>query len=503
MWGGGIYEEDVFYDTCDELGLLVWQDFLFGCGNYPTFPDLLTSIEREATTNVKRLRHHPSIVIYAGNNEDYQFMESENLEYDPNDPDPSSWLKTNFPARFIYEKLLVDVTRKLAPGTYYHFGSPYGGKNTQDPTVGDIHQWNVWHGTQEKYQNFDKLGGRFVSEFGMEAFPDIRTIEGYLLEGKDDTDRYAQSSTVDFHNKAEGHERRIALYLVENFQYAPFPLEQYIYSTQLMQSECLSSAYRLWRRDWKGPGREYTAGALVWQINDCWPVTSWAIVDYYLRPKHAYHTIARELAPLTVAVKRVESSIPRDKYTRVHIKKEYKLEIWASSFLLEDVTGVSLVVKGFDLSTGNKVYSSIIVKDVTLGSNRTTELASIPVPGLAGGDSPSDDDLRKVVHVAYLMSQDGMQLSRRVSWPEPMKYLHFPQSRGLAVNLKDGVVSARADVPVKGLAFEVDRNWKGVEGVVWGDNLVDLVPGETVEVKVKGLKDDDSRYLGWRWMGMV
>lgn len=102
VWGGGIYEEDAFYDACDELGILVWQDFMFGCGNYPTWPSLLDSIKREAIENVVRLRHHRAIVLYAGNNEDYQVQEQAGLTYDFNDKDPHSWLRTNFPARFIY-----------------------------------------------------------------------------------------------------------------------------------------------------------------------------------------------------------------------------------------------------------------------------------------------------------------------------------------------------------------------------------------------------------------
>jgi beta-mannosidase len=205
VWGGGIYEEQAFYDACDEQGILVWQDFMFGCGNYPAWPEMLQSIKREAEENVRRLRHHPSIVIWAGNNEDYQYQESEKLTYDYENKDAESWLKTDFPARYIYEKVLADVCKDLIPSTYYHFGSPWGaGRNTDDPTVGDIHQWNVWHGTQEKYQDFDKLVGRFVSEFGMEAFPNVKTIDAYLPLGKDDPDRYPQSSTVDWHNKAEG-----------------------------------------------------------------------------------------------------------------------------------------------------------------------------------------------------------------------------------------------------------------------------------------------------------
>ena len=142
VWGGGIFEEKAFYDACDEMGVLVWQDFLFGCGNYPAHGEFLDLVQREARANVKLMRHHPSIVIWAGNNEDYQYQESENLHYDPKDKDPSNWLKSNFPARYIYEKLLPDVTKELVPGTYYHPGSPFGGKDTTDPTIGDIHQWN-------------------------------------------------------------------------------------------------------------------------------------------------------------------------------------------------------------------------------------------------------------------------------------------------------------------------------------------------------------------------
>ena len=355
VWGGGIYEEQAFYDACDELGILVWQDFMFGCGNYPAWPELRASIKREAEENIKLLRHHPSIVIWAGNNEDYQYAESVDLEWDQNNTDAESWLKTDFPARYIYEKILPDACRELCPSVYYHPGSPWGGVDTRDPTVGDIHQWNVWHGTQEKYQNFDKLAGRFVSEFGMEAFPSVKTIDAYLPLGKDDPDRYPQSSTIDFHNKADGHERRIALYLVENMRYAPDPLEQFVYCTQLMQAECLASAYRLWKRQWKGPGREYCAGALVWQINDCWPVTSWSICDYYLRPKHAYYTVKREMAPLSVGIMRREHQHPnpQNKYSRIDITTQVQIEIWGSNLMLEDLE-VDCLVRAWDVETGEE-----------------------------------------------------------------------------------------------------------------------------------------------------
>lgn len=142
IWGGGIFEEQAFYNACDELGVLVWQDFLFACGNYPANEKYVRLVKCEATATVMSLRHHPCIVIWAGNNEDYQYAESEKLEYDPQDQIPDNWLKSNFPARYIYEKILLEVTQELVPDTCYHFGSPFGGTKTTDPTVGDIHQWN-------------------------------------------------------------------------------------------------------------------------------------------------------------------------------------------------------------------------------------------------------------------------------------------------------------------------------------------------------------------------
>ncbi|KAG6010046.1 Beta-mannosidase B [Claviceps maximensis] len=497
VWGGGIYEEQVLYDACDELGILVWQDFMFGCGNYPANPAFLESVEREARQNVKRLRHHPSLVIWAGNNEDYQYAESEKLNYDPRDSNPDNWLKTDFPARYIYEKILPDVCRDLVPGTYYHAGSPWGGVNSSDATVGDIHQWNVWHGSQEKYQNFDKLVGRFVSEFGMEAFPSIQTIDAFLPKGKDDSERFAQSATMDFHNKAAGHERRLALYLVENIRYAPDPLEYYVYCTQLVQAECVASAYRLWRRQWRGPGREYCAGALVWQINDCWPVTSWAICDYFLRPKLAYYTIKREMAPVTIGMTRREHTHAKDKYTRVHLETEVRIEIWGSNLNVNDLKA-DCVVKAWNLQTGKETYSKIVSLQHHFPGNSSTEIISMKVPvhnssSSSNNKNKNDDDNISIseenltVVAAYLI-RDGTQIARCVNWPEPLKYLHLPRPKQLTVELAGDaqyVLQVSAEVPVKGLAVGCTD-----EGVKFEDNLIDVVPGEMVSIGVRNATKD-------------
>ncbi|KAL2211620.1 glycoside hydrolase [Sarocladium strictum] len=473
VWGGGIYEEQALYDACDEMGIMVWQDFMFGCGNYPAHKEILDSIDKEARYNVARLRHHPSIVIWAGNNEDYSVAESEKLTYDFEDKDPQSWLKTDFPARYIYEHILSEACRDLCPNTFYHPGSPWGaGKDTSDLTVGDVHQWNVWHGKQEKYQDFAKLMGRFVSEFGMEAFPSIKTIDGFLPKGKDDPDRYPQSSTIDFHNKAAGHERRLALYLVENMRYKFDPIEDYIYCTQLMQAECLSAAYRLWRREWRGDKREYCGGAIVWQINDCWPVTSWSICDYHLRPKHAFFAIRREMWPVVARLERREaesSQLP-------------KVRVWASN-LTHAEAKVDCVVKFWDIETGDELASKTVASSQQLKANQTTDFDSLSLADV--GVQASNDD----VVIGVFLSQDGEQTSRYIDWPQPLKYLHFAKPKDLKVELveeNDGqVVVVSAEVPVKGLAVECED-----DGVIFRDNLVDLVPGEKVKIPVEGAKKD-------------
>ncbi|KAI1933301.1 hypothetical protein LOZ12_002386 [Ophidiomyces ophidiicola] len=481
VWGGGIYEADIFYELCDELGLLVWQDFMFACGNYPAHLSFLKNVEREAIANVKRLRHHPSIIIWAGNNEDYQYAESENLGYDPSDQNRENWLGSTFPARYIYEELLVNVMHKHAPGTYYHFGSPWGGENSRDSQNGDIHQWNVWHGTQEKYQNFDKLSGRFVSEFGMQAFPNIKTIDSYLLHQEHDVDRYAQSKTIDFHNKAAGHERRLATYLVENFRYRFEPLEKYINYTQAMQADCLATAYRLWRREWKGPGQEYCAGALVWQMNDSWPGTSWAVVDYYSRPKHAYYAVKRELRPVIIGVKRSvpapsPGELPSGKWTRI-------IDIWASNFEL-NTKEVQVVVKVFDVLTGKKILSSIILNHLVLQQNRTVEITQFDLRTVV--PDTCDDELRLVVAV-YLLENEKI-IARHINWPEPVKYVQLQAAK---VDMKlcgdHDQIELRTDLPVKGLTLSsVDKE------VVFEDNYVDLVPEDPVYIGVCGVKEGED-----------
>lgn len=488
VWGGGIYEYDVFYDICDELGILVWQDFMFGCGQYPAYDSFLKLVELEAEQNVKRLRHHPSIVIFAGNNEDYQLAESINI-VDYSD-ETSDFRKTKFPARHIYERTLPSIVQKFCD-IHYHRSSPYSapGVVTTDKTLGDLHQWNVWHGSQEPWHNWDLLAGRFVSEFGMEGYPNIRTVD-YWLAG-DKSERYPQSRVNNNHNKADGFERRLELYLVENFKHT-FDMDSYVYYTQIMQAETLASAYRLWRRNWRGKGREHTAGALVWQINDCWPTTSWAIVDYFMRPKPAYFAISRELRQYTVGMTRKEKKTFANDLSAAQFTITTVLEVWGTNSTLSEQKA-KLEVTCFDLRSS---WTEQFSKDIVLAPNSSTELYSGDLPGQPVRTKQSEVP-RAIIVSARLLDASGTVLGRYSNWPEPFKFINFPAIKDLGFSLKtrsDGEsVELSTQIPIKGIILDAEG-----EDVEWSDQAIDLVPGDPQIVKAVGLKGRDvkARFLG-------
>ncbi|KAL1865829.1 hypothetical protein Plec18167_009267 [Paecilomyces lecythidis] len=481
VWGGGIYEDDSFYDACDEYGIIVWQDFMFACGNYPTWPAMLDSIRREAICNVRRLRHHPAIVLYAGNNEDYQVQEQIGLTYDYEDKNRDNWLKSDFPARYIYEELLPGVIAEESPGAFYHPGSPWGdGKPTSDPSLDCVDRYAVWHGTQEKYQIFDRLGGRFNSEFGMEAFPHLETVD-YFVERQ--IDRFPQSQVMDFHNKAAGHERRIATYLEENLRTST-DLETYIHLTQVVQAEAMLYAYRGWRRQW-GDNRR-CGGALVWQLNDCWPTISWAIVDYFLSPKPSYYAIARALSPVAVGIQREHHD-----WSLSHIRppETAKYNLWVASSVQEEVVA-TVELRFISINTGSEIRESIRHHDVHVTPNGTTDIVVDGIIDYVQYPEPH-------VLAARVWIGDRV-ISRDIDWPQPYKYLGLAD-RGLEVNESVGtddecIIVVSAKKPVKCLTFE-ER-----DGVKLSNSALDVVPGDDQTVTITGLKAGDKA-LGWKFLG--
>jgi len=454
IWGGGCYEPDTFYDLCDKLGVLVWQDFMFACGQYPGTPTFIDVIREEATYQLKRLRNHCCLALFAGNNEDYQIAEQFRLQWDKGDLS-GDYSKTNFPARTLYENVLPKLVKEHAPQIPYHPGSPWGGNSANDRTIGDIHQWNVWHASQDRYQDGYKSHGRFVSEFGMEGLPDIKTYEKCIT---DPTELYPQSRLVAHHNKADGFERRLAVYVFENIKLAKFDLKSWIYATQLMQAECHAYAYKCWRRNWKGDRQRYQGGAIVWQINDCWPVASWSLVDFYKRPKLAYYSVKRESRPRAIGFDRNDSN--------------QTIDIWGANSTSKEEQ-VDFVVEFYDIVTGDKI--EVQKERQVLKENGCTDFRKgLQIP-----------QCKHPVVVYVTISQGSELVADAFDWPQPLKYLKFPD-RKVTHKLHDDEIEISTNKPVKGVQIITERD------VYLSDNGFDMVSGQTRRIVAHGLTTSDD-----------
>ncbi|CAK7219173.1 hypothetical protein SBRCBS47491_003756 [Sporothrix bragantina] len=503
VWGGGYYEDDAFYDICDELGILVWQDFMFACGSYPANPAFLKSVEIEARQILRRLAHHPAIVLYAGGNENHFIQEHCQLSYDWNDKDPQSWLKTSFPSRYIYQHLLPTIMAQEAPFVSYRPDSPWNNGRpimSWDQTVGDLHQWNVWHADMRLYQDFGKIGGRFNSEFGMQSLPHLSTIEHFVT---DRAERHPQSSTMDFHNKCRDHEKRLATYIRDNFRAVDSGMKRWVYLSHLLQAEAVHYAYRSWRRDWGSAGARRCGGALVWQMNDLWPVTSWALVDSARLKKAAFYAIKRDLAPIAVGVVRTHHDWTTKKAgTRPPASCTY--DVWvacdgsqASANVLSGGGDLHVELRFISIHTGRDVMprQTYRIASSKVNANGTTQVCIA-----VSLKNPSSRDEAFVI--AAKVSSEKKLLARDVDWPQPFKHLSFRNDRGLRVHrqTEPGSHGTRARLtitasrPVKGLIL-TERACLNLS-----DNGVDIIPGEEYTVYVDGLVEHDV--LEWTYLGM-
>ena len=286
VWGGGYYPDDWFYDACDELGLLVWQDFMFACAVYNLTDEFEENIRAEFVDNIRRLRHHASLALWCGNNEMEQFVACG--EWVSSKRQAADYIK-------MYEYILPQVLKREDPDTFYWPASPSSGGSfdePQDPNRGDVHYWDVWHGLKP-FPDYRNYLFRYVSEFGFQSFPCMATIEAFTLP----EDRNAFSYVMEKHQRNSSANGRIAAYLSQNYLY-PSTLDGFVYASQLLQAQAMQYGVEHWRRNRTG-GR--CMGAVVWQLNDCWPVVSWASIDYYGRWKALHYYEKRFFAPVLIS----------------------------------------------------------------------------------------------------------------------------------------------------------------------------------------------------------
>ncbi|MGQ9880681.1 MAG: beta-mannosidase [Armatimonadota bacterium] len=303
VWGGGISESPEFYNACDEMGILVWQDFMFSCAAYPDDDeDFVREVRREAEAMVKQLRNHPSIALWCGNNED-QWIDSM-----------IHWNEPDFPffGRRIYEEVLPEVCARHDPSRLYWQGSPWGGDDANSDKAGDKHNWQVWAGmiyprtsreeprsnpTPEgvSYRHYAHDKGRFISEFGIHGAPALRTLQRNIPPDQ----FFYDSEAMLYRIKDPDTSRKERMFEAHVWQ--PRDMQEFTILSQMVQAEGLKFGIEHYRR------RKFEcSGALFWQLNDCWPGISWSAIDYYLNPKGAYHYVARAFAPLLYTFRQEE-----------------------------------------------------------------------------------------------------------------------------------------------------------------------------------------------------
>jgi beta-mannosidase len=305
VWGGGVYEDDKFYDLCDSLGMMVWQDFMFACAMYPGDAEFLDNVKNEVKDNVQRLRNHPCIALWCGNNEIDEGWKNwgwqKQYHYEARD---SAVIWNNY-RKLFHEMIPAELSRLDSSRSYWESSPSIGWGHAESLAEGDSHYWGVWWG-MEPFEKYSKKTGRFVSEYGFQGMPSSKAIETFTLP----QDRTLKSAAIKNHQKHKTGFETIDQYMNGWFR-KPTDFEGYRYISQLLQAEGLRTAIEAHRR-----AKPYCMGSLYWQLNDCWPVTSWSSIDYTGAWKASHYAVKESFQNYLISVD------DTGKYLSVYIIKE-------------------------------------------------------------------------------------------------------------------------------------------------------------------------------------
>lgn len=451
VWGGGIYEDDCFYDYCDEYGILVWQDFMFACSMYPGDEAFLENIKLEASENIKRLRNHPSIALWCGNNE----IDTAWSHYD----EKAGWgwkqqytqeqrekIWQDYEA--IFHRILPEAVSQHAPGADYWPSSPMqaltGDKNqhaANDSTRGDIHYWGVWHNL-EPFENYNAYIGRFMSEYGFQSFPEEKTVRTYA---KDD-DMALESDVMLSHQKNGQGNRLIKEYMKKYFREAK-DFSSFLYMSQVQQAEAIKMAIEAHRRR-----MPFTMGSLYWQMNDCWPVASWSSMDYFGRWKALQYYAKRCFKPTILSVD----------------GRSDEINIYVVTDELQQVDGI-LTVKLLDF------YGEPLKqweKKITVEGNQSTLVMAL------------EQNRTAKAFLYVTLTKDGQIIDTKEHYFVPMKDIELP-TPNITITRAGHEWILKTDALAKQVWVQAQ-----VDGI-FTDNYFDLIPGvaKTIAFKKKPLSE--------------
>ena len=449
VWGGGIYENDVFYDLCDEYGIMIWQDFMFACSMYPAEGALLDNIRQEAVDNVKRLRNHACIALWCGNNECQDAwlgwgwkceIERQNKEYAD-----KIWAQY----RQQYHVTLPGVVREYAPGTFYWPSSPFAFEGEMSGTTdGDRHYWSVWHG-KAPISDYDSEKSRFFSEYGFQSFPEFESVKRYAPYPEDWDIR---SEVMMSHQRGGDHANGlIETYLLNEYK-KPRDFRAFLYMNHVLQGDAIKTAIESHRRQ-----MPYNMGTLFWQHNDCWPVASWASRDYYGRWKAQHYYVRKAYDDILI------SPVVEGDDLKVYAVSD-RLENTSGRLQLQVCQFDGTVVRHWDKSVGisgndSRVCFSAPLAKLLEGADRGTVYVRVDYTDKSG----------RVYHNNYCLGKQKDMDYPKVDLQTEVR----PIEGGYEVTVS-------ADKFARAVCLSVADNES-----VYSDNYFDVQPKSSVQVQVK------------------
>ena len=455
VWGGGVYEDDYFYELCDSLGLMVWQDFMFACSMYPKDKDLISSIYKEAIGNVSRLRNHPSIVLWCGNNEVLSAWKRWGWE-DQNKESQSEEIANLLWSAYdtIFHQVLPSAVKKAAPQALYWSASPSSSRGVKSSNnSGDMHYWGVWWGG-EPFSAYEKEIPRFMSEYGFQSFPEFEAIKKFTKP--EDHDMY--STVMQSHQRSSIGNKTIEKYLLYYYK-KPKDFESLLYVSQLMQAHGIGLGAEAHRKN-----RARCMGSLYWQLNDCWPVASWSSIDYYGKWKALHYTIKKVFAPVIVT-----HSIEQD---TLH------------TYVVSDLLDTLYAQINYQLLAFNGKPLTAKSKQITVVPNQSNKHLSVAMDRLLANNEKDNVFLK-----TELLLNDSL-ITKKHKFFMPFKALNFSKPK-LEIKINQlSVKQFQLTISSNTLAKDVFLSLPS-EGV-FSDNYFDLIPGQEKQVIFNTKKEFDE-----------
>lgn len=440
IWGGGYFPDDFFYDVCDERGLLVWHDLMFACASYELTPAFEANIAAEIRQNIRRLRSHPCIGLWCGNNEmetqyeGYAWPQSKKQYYD--------YIR-------LYEYIIPRIVEEEDPMTFYWPSSPSSGgnyENSNAENVGDVHYWGVWHGS-EPFTAYRKHHYRFLSEFGFQSFPALQTVRRFTAPD----DRNIYSRVMEMHQRNTAANGKISSYLAQTYLY-PKNFDELLYCSQLLQADAIRYGVEHFRRF-----RGTCMGTVVWQLNDIWPVASWASVDYYGNWKALQYAEKRMFAPVLLSCEEHGEVDQKPYVNTLPQPVDISADLHVANETAEPVTGI--------VKWALRLPDSSVVRE---GQFEVTAPAygGVWLPHL---DFNDQDPLK--VHLEYALYQEDVLISSGSTLFCAPKHYAFLDPQ-LQVSVEQDLVTVTAENYARSVSVETENGVLRLD-----DNFVDMEAG--------------------------